>query len=287
MTPGATSAARIAAARLDWIVPQWPAPDTIEAFVTTRNARDDTGRAIAFDPGGHALPQNPAAAAAVIADRDRLVGFLPARPCWLEQMHGTEVARFDDSRSATHVDAAKTHRSWPMPRADGAVTRTRGVVLAIRTADCLPVLLCSRAGTVVGAAHAGWRGLAAGVLENTLAALGCDADEAIAWLGPGIGQRAFEVGADVRDAFTIRDADAAAAFIAGRPGHWYADLEALARRRLSRAGVGSVFGGGLCTYTDAERFYSWRREPPCGRMAALIWIRNRDPVPVSATRMPT
>ncbi|MGH8802058.1 MAG: polyphenol oxidase family protein, partial [Casimicrobiaceae bacterium] len=244
MTPGANSAARIAAARLDWIVPRWPAPDTIEAFVTTRNARDDTGRAMAFDPGGYALPQDPAAAAAVIADRDRLAGFLPARPCWLEQMHGAEVARFDDSRNAIHADAAKTRRSWPVPRADGAVTRTRGVVLAIRTADCLPVLLCSRTGTAVGAAHAGWRGLAAGVVENTLAALGCNADDVIAWLGPGIGQRAFEVGDEVRDAFTIRDADAAAAFIAGRAGHWYADLEALARRRLSRAGVDAVYGGG-------------------------------------------
>ncbi|HEX8741303.1 MAG TPA: peptidoglycan editing factor PgeF [Casimicrobiaceae bacterium] len=260
MTANTTVAARIAAARLDWIVPQWPVPETIEAFVTTRNGRDEAGHPTAFDPGGHARPQDAAAAAAVLADRARLASFLPAEPHWLEQVHGADVVRVGAQSAA------------PAPRADAAVTRAHGIVLAIRVADCLPVLFCNRAGTVVGAAHAGWRGLAAGVLENTVAALECDAADVVAWIGPGIGRDAFEVGAEVREAFTEHDAGAAAAFTAGRAGRWHADLQALARRRLARAGVGAVHGGGMCTSADAARFYSWRRERARGRMAALIWI---------------
>lgn len=266
MTEAMNAAARIAAARLDWIVPRWPAPRVVEAFVTTRNGRDETGRATTFDPGGHAPPRDPAALSAVHRDRARLERFLPAAPRWLEQVHGAEVVRIDGGGAATSTD------SWRAPRADGAVTRVPDIVLAIRAADCLPVLFCDRAGSVVGAAHAGWRGLAAGVLENTVAALGCDPGDVLAWIGPAIGRDAFEVGAEVRQAFTGTDASADAAFVPGRPGHWYADLEALARRRLERAGVGAVHGGGMCTSSDSERFYSWRRDRSHGRMAALIWI---------------
>lgn len=260
MTANTTVATRIAAARLDWIVPHWPAPETVEAFVTTRNGRDEAGRTTPFDPGGHARPQDAATAAAVLADRARLASFLPAEPSWLEQVHGTDVVRLGAQSAAL------------TPRGDAAVTRTQGVVLAIRVADCLPVLFCDRAGTVVGAAHAGWRGLASGVLEHTVAALECDNADVVAWIGPGIGRDAFEVGAEVRQAFTERDAGAAAAFTAGRADRWHADLEALARRRLARAGVSAIHGGGMCTSTDAARFYSWRRERARGRMAALIWI---------------
>lgn len=261
MTARPTAAGRIAAARLDWIVPDWPAAAAVEAFVTTRNGRDDAGAPVPFDPGPQALPQDAGAAAAVRIDRERLARFLPADPCWLEQVHGTRVVVVDGA-----------HRASDTPRADGAVTRTANVVLAIRAADCMPVLFCDRAGTAVGAAHAGWRGLAAGVLENTLAALDRDPGEVLAWLGPAIGRDAFEVGPEVRDAFTRRDAGAAAAFVPGRADRWHADLEALARMRLARAGVGSVYGSGLCTYSDATRFRSWRRDRSSGRMAALIWI---------------
>ncbi|HEX7328922.1 MAG TPA: peptidoglycan editing factor PgeF [Casimicrobiaceae bacterium] len=274
-TAASTSvAARIAAARLDWIVPQWPAPETVEAFVTTRNGRNEAGHPIAFDPGGHGPPQDAATATAVLADRARLASFLPGEPHWLEQVHGADVVHVGARSTGRPGDgnAAATSAEAPTHRADAAVTRARGIVLAIRVADCLPVLFCNRAGTVVGAAHAGWRGLASGVLENTVAALECDAADVVAWIGPGIGRDAFEVGAEVRQAFIERDAGAKAAFTPGRAGRWYADLEALARRRLVRAGVGAVGGGGMCTSSDAARFYSWRRERARGRMAALIWI---------------
>ena len=268
MTTATGAAVRIAAARLDWIVPDWPAPDTVEAFVTTRNSRDDAGRVTTFDPGGHVVAPDPAVASAERADRARLARFVPAEPRWLEQVHGAEVVHMDPDVVASTASAASPHA----PRADAAVTRAPEVVLAVRAADCLPVFFCDRAGTVVGAAHAGWRGLAAGVLENTVAALDCDPRDVLAWMGPAIGRDAFEVGAEVMQAFTAGDAGAAAAFVPGRSTRWYADLEALARRRLARAGVSDVFGGGMCTNRDSARFYSWRRERSHGRMAALIWI---------------
>jgi YfiH family protein len=144
-------------------------------------------------------------------------------------------------------------------------------VLAIRVADCLPVLLVAADGSVIGAAHAGWRGLAGGVLENTVAAMQCDAAGVVAWLGPCIGAAAYEVGDDVRDAFIARDADAASAFARGRPGKWQADLEMLARRRLAQAGVVRVTSAHMCTASDPARFFSFRRDRATGRMAALIW----------------
>jgi hypothetical protein len=184
---------------------------------------------------------------------------LPSAPRWLRQVHGTTVVRFDGSG-----DGAE-------PEADGAVTDAPGVVLAILTADCLPVVLAADDGSEIGAAHAGWRGLAAGVLEATVAAMHTPPARLVAWLGPAAGPRAYEIGAEVHDAFVAHDAGAESAFVPTRPGHWRVDLYALARRRLAAAGVTRVHGGGLCTITDPARFFSHRRDQRTGRMATLAW----------------
>lgn len=209
---------------------------------------------------GSRCGDDPAAVArhrAVLVERWRL----PSPPRWLKQVHGTRVARFGDANVLD--DEAE---------ADAAVTMTPGVVLAVLTADCLPVLFCSDDGCVVGAAHAGWRGLAAGVLENTVAAMGVALPGIAAWLGPAAGPQAYEVGEEVRAAFVDRDVAAEKAFVATRPGHWLCDLYALARLRLALAGVTRVEGGGLCTISDPRRFYSFRRDGRTGRMASLVWM---------------
>jgi YfiH family protein len=237
-------AARLRAAGVDWIVPDWPAPAGVHAFFTTRNG----------GPGVQA--------------------FLPSPPMWLDQVHGADVVDID--AHATHARALPQADSdatpaRALPRADAAVTRVPGVVLAVRVADCLPVLLCDRSGTTIGVAHAGWRGLAAGVIENTVAAMAREPAGIAAWLGPAIGPSAFEVGSEVRDVFVAADADAARAFVPGRTGKWLADLHALARRRLARAGVEHVSGMRACTFSDARRFFSYRRDGATGRMGAFIW----------------
>lgn len=158
------------------------------------------------------------------------------------------------------------------PTGDASVARGAGQVCVIRVADCMPVLFAARDGSVVGAAHAGWRGLAGGVLEATMERLGVAASELIAWMGPAIGPKHFEVGDDVRAAFTAGDAGAASAFVANARGRWQCDLYALARRRLNGLGVSGIYGGGWCTFAEADRFFSYRRDGQCGRMAALIWI---------------
>lgn len=196
--------------------------------------------------------------AAVAENRRLLRAHLPAEPKWLKQVHGTAVAHADALAAAAEADAAVAFRP--------------GTVCAVLTADCLPVLFCDRQGTRVAAAHAGWRGLSAGVLEATVAAMQCDAGDILAWLGPAIGPQAFEVGGEVREAFVADLPETAAAFAPAGPGKWRADIYRLARLRLARAGVGAVFGGGLCTHTDAERFYSYRRDRVTGRMAALVWL---------------
>lgn len=229
--PDAGLADRFAAAGLDWIVPAWPAPASVHAFVTTRN--------------GTSRPEE----------------FLPSPPRWLEQVHGASVV----TAQAILGDVGGA------PCADAAVTRDANVVLAVRAADCLPVLFSTQDGTVIAIAHAGWRGLAAGVLENTVAAMACAPSTIVAWFGPAIGKAAFEVGADVRDAFVATDAGAASAFTAGRPDKWFADLEQLARRRLVNAGVPHVSGSGLCTVSDPARFFSFRRDRSRGRMGAFLW----------------
>jgi len=251
-------AAQLRAAGLDWIVPDWAAPAGVHAFFTTRSG--GSGDAASFDLGpGEIASAPPASRAAIVANRARAQAFLPSLPLWLDQVHGADV-----------VDADATH-ARALPRADAAVTRASGVVLAVRVADCLPVLLCDRSGATIGIAHAGWRGLAAGVIENTVAAMACEPAGIAAWLGPAIGPSAFEVGPEVRDAFVAADDEAARAFVRGRTGKWLADLYGLACRRLARAGVEQVAAMRVCTFSDARRFFSYRRDGPTGRMGAFIW----------------
>jgi len=237
----------------DWIVPDWPAPANVKAFITTR-AGGVSGGAYASLNLGSRTDDNPQA---IAANRARLHAALPQEPKWLKQVHGSLV-----------VDADKLTGA---PEADASVACRPRTVCTVLVADCIPVLLADRAGTTVAVAHAGWRGLAAGVIENTVARMAVASEELIAYLGPGIGPRAFEVGADVRDAFLACDTSAEAAFTPHAPGKWLADLFVLARQRLERAGVGQIYGGGLCTYSDARRFFSYRRDRATGRMAALIW----------------
>ncbi|AUL99456.1 peptidoglycan editing factor PgeF [Zoogloeaceae bacteirum Par-f-2] len=246
---------------LDFIVPQWPAPARVRAIVTTRNGGVSQGRYASLNLATH-VGDDPGA---VAANRALLRSRLPTEPVWLEQVHGTNIVM---------AEFAPGERCLP-PVADGAWTRQPGVVCAVMTADCLPVLFCDDAGSVVAAAHAGWRGLCAGILERTVEAMHVAPARIQAWLGPAIGPGAFEVGTDVRSAFLQHDSGATAAFVAGKePGKWLADLYLLAKIRLARAGVIDVFGGGFCTYTDAERFYSYRRDGATGRMASLIWLAH-------------
>jgi YfiH family protein len=186
---------------------------------------------------------------------------LPGKPCWLKQVHGTKVV------TAGHFEQP--------PEADAAVKAAQGsdpFVCVVRTADCLPLLMCSKDGGVFAAAHAGWRGLAAGVIENTISKLNVDAVDLLVWLGPAISQVAFEVGDEVRDAFLAHDPKASACFEANARGRWQADLYELARQRLNAAGVLAVSGGEFCTYSDEERFYSYRRNPDCGRLVSFIGL---------------
>lgn len=255
---------------MDLIIPEWDVPPGIGACVTTRAGGVSTGP---YDDGAGGGGLNLGLhvddrADDVRQNRQRLRAFLPAEPVWLSQVHGVDVADAGDSADSSGAAA--------IPVADASVSATAGVVCAILTADCLPVLLCDGAGRVVGAAHAGWRGLVNGVLENTVATMRAKgADQIIAWLGPAIGPDRFEVGAEVRDAFADRDHAAAAAFRAhpAQAGKYLADIYALARQRLEQAGVRQCYGGGLCTVSEPRRFYSYRRDRVTGRMASLIWLK--------------
>jgi purine-nucleoside/S-methyl-5'-thioadenosine phosphorylase / adenosine deaminase len=205
----------------------------------------------------------PAPVRALVTTRGEADPPLPAAPAWLRQVHGTRV-----------VDAALAVGE---PEADAAFARSPGVVCVVKAADCLPVLLADDAGEVVGAAHAGWRGLAAGVVEATVEAMRVPPVSLIAWLGPAIGPQAYEVGEEVRDAFLQSDARAAGAFAPARPGHWLLDLYAVARQRLAARGVTRVHGGGFCTYSEPARFPSWRRDRSRERIAAFVWLESRSP----------
>lgn len=238
-----------------FIVPDWPAPARVKALSTTRHGGVSSGPYAAFNLGGHVGD----APEAVARNRALLGEHLPLEPLWLTQVHGTTV-----------VNAACT---CPYAEADGAVSRMANRLCAVMTADCLPVLLCDNAGSVVAAAHAGWRGLANGILETTVKAMQVPGDTLMAWLGPAIGPSAFEVGQDVYDAFTRHDPAAIAAFRAtGAPGKYLADLYLLARQRLAALGVTAVYGGDRCTYREVEHFFSYRRDGTTGRMATLIWL---------------
>ena len=244
------------AAEPEFILPDWPAPRRVRAVTTTRAGGVSLPPYDSFNLAGHVGDD----ADAVAANRARLATALnlPAVPVWLQQVHGTGVV--DAEHSADGTAAA------------GAFAGTSAVVCAVLTADCLPVLLCDRASTRVAALHAGWRGLAAGVLEAGVDALGLAPAELLAWLGPAIGPEVFEVGEEVRAAFMAADAAASAAFRPSPAGRWLADLYRLARLRLAAHGVSAVYGGGLCTFSDPDRFYSFRRERDTGRMASLIWL---------------
>ncbi len=239
-----------------WIEPDWPAPGRVRALSTTRAGGVSAGPFGALNLAAH-VGDDPAAVAANRA-RLRAAAGLPAEPAWLRQVHGARVVRLPAGEGEA-------------PEADGAWTDRPGVVCAVLTADCLPVLLCDRAGTRVAALHAGWRGLAAGVLEAGVAALGAEPGTLLAWLGPAIGPAGFVVGREVVAALGGEPGAAPWAVAAGG-GRWRVDLWAVARERLARAGVAEIHGGGLCTWSDAERFYSYRREGRTGRMATLVWL---------------
>ncbi len=237
-----------------WLIPDWPAPANVRACVSTRAGGVSQAPFDSFNLGDH-VGDEPAA---VAENRRRLEQAQGCRPAWLSQVHGIEVVEADPSRVAT---------------ADASWSATPGIACAVLTADCLPALFCDRAGTRVAAAHAGWRGLAGGVLEATLDKLAVPAGEVLVWLGPAIGPQAFEVGPEVREAFLADHAEAKVAFVPSvNAGRYMADIYQLARIRLAARGVTAVYGGGLCTFSDTERFYSYRRNPRTGRQASLVWL---------------
>jgi len=241
----------------DCIVPDWAAPSRVRALVTTRGGGVSTGARATLDLGGHDSTD-----AAVLENRRRLRAILPGEPHWLHQVHGNRVITLDASARAD---------AWP--QADAAVTSAINTVCAVRIADCMPVLLADAQAKCVGIAHAGWRGLARGVIGATIATMrSLGSTRQLAWLGPAIGAKAFEVGAEVRDAFCATNAAADAFFAPGAPGKWHADLYGLARLDLRAHGVHEIAGGGYCTRDDAARFFSYRRDRDTGRMAALIWL---------------
>jgi polyphenol oxidase len=244
-----------------WLTPDWPAPVNVHARVTTRQLPGISKAPFDRCNLGSRCGDEPEA---VVSNRASLRSLLdlPANPHWLNQVHGTRVAIVGEENPRAE------------PEADAASTRATDSVLAVLTADCLPVLFCSDDGAGVALAHAGWRGLAAGVLETTLSSLGADPSRVLAWLGPSIGAASYEVGEEVRQAFVDQNRSATAAFAATRSGHWLCDLPGLARMRLSAAGVSRISGGTFDTFSDT-RFYSYRRDPHSGRFASLIWRSAR------------
>lgn len=241
-----------------FFTPEWTAPAKVRAISTTRQGGVSQGAYASLNLAEH-VGDDPVAVQrnrALLREQARV----PVEPTWLNQVHGCAVYE-----QGARVRAGRD--------ADASVAFGPGAVCAVMTADCLPILLCDDAGSVVAAAHAGWRGLAAGVIEATVQRMGRPAARLQAWLGPAIGPDYFEVGDEVRARFCEIDPDAAAAFRATRKGHWLADLPMLARQRLEGLGVAAVSGGGYCTFADRDRFFSYRRDGVCGRMASLIWLR--------------
>lgn len=239
----------------DWLIPDWPAPAGVKACVTTRSGGVSLTPFDSLNLGDH-VEDSPEA---VSENRRRLTEAFSIQPAWLRQVHGVVVAEANPELIA---------------EADGSWTSTPGVACTAMTADCLPALFCNRDGTRVAAAHAGWRGLAAGVLEAAVESLQVEPEQVLVWLGPAIGPQAFEVGPEVREAFMQQLPVTAEAFIPSKnPGKYMADIYQLARLRLAARGVTAVYGGGFCTVTD-PRFYSYRRSPRTGRFASLIWLER-------------
>lgn len=244
--------------RMNWIEPDWPAPAKVRALSTTRDGGISEGVFQGLNLGAH-VGDDPGRVEANRALLQQAAG-IPGRLNWLNQVHGVAVHPVSNDYGA-------------VPDADAACARDAGLACIVMTADCLPVLFCDKAGTRVAAAHAGWRGLHAGVLEASIAAMGCEPSDILAWLGPAIGPTAFEVGGEVRDAFMAEQAEAVAAFVPSvNEGKWLADIYQLARLRLARAGVTAVYGGEHCTFGEEERFFSYRRDGQTGRMASIIWL---------------
>jgi len=238
---------------MNWLTPDWPAPASVRACVTTREGGVSEAPFDSLNLGDH-VDDRPEA---VAENRRRLTEHLSIQPVWLQQVHGITVVHADPGIVAT---------------ADASWTAMPSIACAAMTADCLPALFCDRAGTRVAAAHAGWRGLAAGVLEATLDSLDVPADEVLVWLGPAIGPKAFEVGPEVREVFINQLPEAAEAFVpSNNAGKFMADIYLLARLRLAERGVTAVYGGGFCTVTD-PRFFSYRRASRTGRFASLVWL---------------
>lgn len=245
----------------DWLIPDWPAPAHVHAFSTTRAGGVSRPPYDSMNPASH-VGDDPAA---VAENRRILSADLPAEPLWLNQVHGSTVV---DSSTGSEP-----------PCADASIAHDPGKVCVVMTADCLPVLFTDRAGSVIAAAHAGWRGLARGILEETVSAMKVPPEEILCWLGPAIGPEAFEVGEEVREAFVSQHKLTAIAFRPALPGtldeaprKWLADIYALARIRLSDAGLTQFYGGGECTFSDRQRFFSYRRDGATGRMASLIYM---------------
>jgi len=236
------------------IIPDWPAPINVKSLQTTRTGGISSPPYDSFNLGDH-VGDSPLA---VERNRILLNRLLPSEPVWLNQVHGIRVANADMASC--------------LPQADACIARHRAAVCVVMTADCLPVLLCDTRGSVVGAAHAGWKGLAAGVIEATVQAMDVAPENILVWLGPAISQNEFEVGDEVRAAFLAIQPQAASAFIPGRNGKWFADLCALARLRLNALGITAIYGGGYCTYRERGRFFSYRRDGETGRMGTFIWL---------------
>lgn len=235
------------------IFPDWPAPAQVKTLQTTRLGGVSVAPYDSFNLGDHVGD----APLAVMHNRMLLNTLLPSEPVWLEQVHGTLVAYAD------HANC--------LPQADACIARHRAAVCVVMTADCLPVLLCDQQGSVVGAAHAGWKGLAAGVIEATVQAMNVAPQNLMAWLGPAISQDAFEVGDEVRAAFIAAQPQAVSAFISGQHGKWLADLYTLTRLRLNALDITQIYGGDYCTYREREHFFSYRRDGVTGRMGTFIW----------------
>jgi len=235
-------------------IPDWPAPKHVRALQTTRQGGISTAPYDTFNLGQH-VGDNP-----VRVNRNRMMlnKVMPSEPVWLEQVHGIIVANADMAGCKVQADAC--------------IARQRGSVCVVMTADCLPVLLCDKQGSVVAAAHAGWKGLAAGVIEATVNAMDIEPQNLMAWLGPAISQPAFEVGDEVRDAFVLAHPQAVSAFVSGKNGKWLADIYALSRMRLNLLGITEIYGGGDCTFSEDDKYFSYRRDGVTGRMGTFIWL---------------
>jgi hypothetical protein len=244
----------------DWIIPEWPAPSNVRALFTTRNGGKSSGPNgiyATLNFGDHVNDR----ATDVARNRALLRNYLPSDPKWLKQVHGVLPIWVDHDSTALEGDAAMSRRS--------------GIVCVVLVADCLPIFLCDPAGKMVGVIHAGWRGLAGGIIEKTVTEMNCGQTKLMAWLGPAIGPNYFEVGEEVRQAFVSQDGKSRLAFAPrhGKKGNkWLANIFLLARQRLVAAGVTEIYGGEICTYSDPQNFFSYRRDGVTGRMAALIWL---------------